>query len=305
MLAGGPSNERLISLKSGRAVYDALTAEGLDAVLVDVKEDVDHTIKDMKIDVAFVALHGRFGEDGTVQKMLELAGIPYTGSGVGASMTAIDKIAAKELFIKNGIPVPRYAVIKSGDCQYTEVEDLGFPVIVKPQFEGSSIGMTVAGTIGELKAAVGKALKYGPKALVEEYIDGREVTVGILCDEPLPVIEITTKNRIYDYSAKYSDATTEYIVPADINAATYNRAQELGGRAHLALGCRTFSRVDMMIDKTGCVYVLEVNTIPGMTERSLLPKAASANGVSFNRLCVKLLEEALNKNGKTEEATAH
>ncbi len=301
VLAGGPSSERPISLKSGKAVYDALVAQGFDAVLIDVNEDIYHTIKSSDIDVAFIALHGRFGEDGTVQMILEGAGIPYTGSGVAASRMAIDKIAAKEIFIKNNIPVPKYAVIKNTLVEYPEVYALGFPVVVKPQFEGSSIGLSVVGSKEELAGAISKALRFGGNVLVEQFIEGRELTVGILSDKPLPVIEIAAKNKIYDFSAKYSDPDTEYIVPAKIGKEASEEAQDLAKRAHHALGCRGFSRVDMLMDGEGRFYVLELNTIPGMTERSLLPKAAGVKGLDFNGLCVKLLEEALGKDGKAKK----
>ncbi len=298
VLAGGPSNERAISLRSGKAVYDALVAQGLDVILVDVKDDVQSTIAQTNMDVAFIALHGRFGEDGTVQKMLEAAGIPYTGSGVSASRTAIDKVAAKKIFTQKGIPTPRYAEVGPGGELGGHVKRLGLPLIVKPQFEGSSIGLTVVRKEGELEEAVARALSYEGKALIEEYIDGRELTVGILADEPLPVIEIVTKDGVYDYSAKYSDPQTRYLAPAPLDKDISKKAQEIGKSAHVGLGCRSFSRVDMIMDKNSDMFVLEVNTIPGMTERSLLPKAASVMGLDFNRLCVKLLEEALRKDGK-------
>lgn len=290
VLAGGPSNEREISLRSGRAVYTALVSEGLDAIFLDVRDDIYDIIKKNNIDIAFIALHGRFGEDGTVQRILEEAGIPYTGSGVEASRLALDKIAAKEVFIKAGIPVPRYIALKKGRFAIDDVCAFGFPMVVKPQLEGSSIGLSVVKGSGSLEAAIDKAFEYGDEIIAEEYIDGRELTVGVLDERPLAVIEIVTKNKVYDYNAKYDDPETRYIVPAPIEAESFKKAQELGARAHTALGCRSFSRTDMMMDKDGNIYVLEVNTIPGMTERSLLPKAAQADGVSFNSLCLKLIE---------------
>lgn len=293
VLAGGPSSEREISLKSGKAVYNALLREGLDAVFLDVWDDISSVIKDSRIDVAFIALHGRFGEDGTVQKILEDAHIPYTGSGVEASRLALDKYASKEIFKKRGIPIPRYIVLEKTHFAMDDALTLGWPIVVKPGSEGSSIGLSVVRERGSLKGAIEKAFAYGDRIIAEEYIDGREITVGILEDKPLPVIEIITKDKIYDYHAKYDDLETRYIVPARIEKGIYEKAQRLGLRAHISLGCKCFSRVDMMLDSSGDIYVLEVNTIPGMTERSLLPKAALVFGLSFNQLCVKLIENAL------------
>lgn len=292
VLAGGPSSEREISLRSGRAVNSALLQEGIDAFFVDVQDNIYDIIKSEKMDVAFLALHGRFGEDGTVQKILDSAGIRYTGSGVDASRRALDKIAAKEIFVKNGIPTPRYSVIE--DSAHLEGEsEWKFPLVVKPQFEGSSIGLSIVRDRADLPAALDKAFEYGPKVLLEEYIEGRELTVGILNDKPLPVIEIVPKKKVYDYKAKYTDPDTQYLVPAPISDDQAALARSLGKQSHDALGCRSFSRTDMLMDAKGNMFVLEVNTIPGMTERSLLPKAAGAIGVSFGKLCVKLVEDAL------------
>lgn len=293
VLAGGPSNEREISLRSGDAVYRALIERGFDAILLDVKDDVYDIIKKHAIDAAFIALHGRFGEDGTVQKALEKAGIPYTGSGVRASALALDKIAAKEIFLKKKIPAPRHIVVEKDKRFALDPARIVFPVVVKPQFEGSSIGLSVVRERGDLGRALDKAFEYGAKALVEEFIDGRELTVGILDDKPLPVVEIVTRNRVYDYTAKYSDPETKYIVPAPIEKGRYAAARKIAHDAHDALGCRSFSRVDMMMDLSGKLFVLEVNTIPGMTERSLLPKAAAATGMDFGALCARLIEAAV------------
>jgi D-alanine-D-alanine ligase len=295
VLAGGVSNEREISLRSGRAVYDALVTKGLEAVLLDVRDDIAQIIKAHKLAVAFIALHGRFGEDGTVQTILEKADIPYTGSGAEASRRALDKIASKRIFTQNRIPTPRYMIAEKGNPVKEIAKTLGFPVVVKPQFEGSSIGLSVVREEDFLEEAFRIAFGYGDKAIAEEYIEGREITVGILGDMPLPVVEIITANNVYDYNAKYNDPGTRYIVPAAMEKNIYERAQKLGAASHRALGCSSFSRVDMIVDKKGDIYVLEVNTIPGMTERSLLPKAAQAFGLSFGELCVKLIEIALQK----------
>lgn len=293
VLSGGPSNEREISLMSGRAVHASLIKEGVDAFLVDVGDDIYDILKKTKIDTAFIALHGRFGEDGTVQKILEDMKIPYTGSGPKASKAALDKALTKAILERSGIPVPRYIIFKKDDFRIEDCHDLGFPVVVKPHLEGSSIGLSVAKTKDELPDAIDKAFQYGELALVEEYVAGREITVGILDDEPLPVIEIVTRGNLYDYEAKYTDPETRYLVPAPIDEETAMEAQSLGKRSHLALGCRCFSRIDMMMDSSSRIFVLEANTIPGMTERSLLPKAAQAIGLSFGNLCIRLIENAL------------
>jgi D-alanine-D-alanine ligase len=305
VLAGGPSNERDISLRSGRAVYNALAQEGIDVFFVDVMDNIYDIIKAETMDAAFLALHGKFGEDGTVQKILDSAGIRYS--------LALDKIASKEVFVQGGICTPEYFVADKDEWYHCdEVEGrrsnvearllrhfmprndgVWLPLAVKPQFEGSSIGLSVVREKADLKQAMDSAFRYGSKVILEEYIVGRELTVGILGDEPLPVLEIVPKDRVYDYRAKYTDPDTQYLVPAPITECEAGLAQSQGLRAHEALGCKSFSRVDMMMDASGKIFVLEVNTIPGMTERSLLPKAAGAAGVSFNKLCVKLIEDAL------------
>lgn len=292
ILAGGFSNEREISLRSGRAVCDALLRLGIEAILLDIRQDARDIIRDSNLDIAFIALHGRFGEDGTIQGILEEAGIPYTGSGPKASRLAIDKIGSKEIFIKNGILVPRHIVFEEGTYDIAKADSLGFPLVVKPNLEGSSIGLSVVKERPLLKDAVEKAFRYGPKALLEEYIEGRELTVGILNDEPLPVIEIVPGGGVYDYRAKYDDPGTKYLVPAPIENEVSEKAKKLAKLSHSVLGCRSFSRTDMMVDRRGNIYILEVNTIPGMTERSLLPKAAKAAGLSFGELCVILIENA-------------
>lgn len=293
ILAGGPSSEREISLRSGKAVYNALLEAGLNSILLEIRNDIDEVIRNNNIDVAFIALHGRFGEDGTVQKVLEDAGIPYTGSGVEASAAALDKIISKDIFIKNSIPVPKHTVIDKSRFNEIDYGKIDIPVVVKPHLEGSSIGLSVVKDRSSLRAAIEEAFKYGDRVMLEEYIDGRELTVGILNDEALPVIEIVPKDKVYDYNAKYKDSATKYLVPAPIPEDLSERARALGVMAHKALGCKSFSRVDMMLAPSGDIFVLEVNTIPGMTERSLLPKAAQATGLRFSSLCVKILEGAL------------
>ena len=292
VLAGGPSSEREISLRSGRAVHKALVQEGCDANFFDITDNIYDIIKKHRIDVAFIALHGSFGEDGTVQGILKKAGIPYTGSDSDASALALDKVLSKQVFERCGIPVPPYLVIDKGFLNIEQARELTFPMVIKPHSEGSSIGLSIVKEESGYERSAEIAFRYGAKAIVEKYIDGRELTVGILDDKPLPVVEIITANRVYDYEAKYNDPATRYLVPAPIEEELAGKARTLGKLAHEALGCKSFSRVDMIVDRSGNIFVLEVNTIPGMTERSLLPKAAAVAGINFNKLCVKLIENA-------------
>ena len=299
VLAGGPSNERAISLRSGAAVYKALREEGYDVKFLDIFDAVYDKIKKAEIDVAFVALHGRFGEDGTVQGILEKLQVPYTGSGVAASRLALDKVASKKVFERNAIPVPKYLIFKKGAYRASDALRLKWPIVVKPQLEGSSIGLSIVKTPAALKKATEKAFKYGDVILLEEYIDGRELTVGILDEKPLPVIEIIPAGGVYDTTAKYKDKRTRYIVPAKLDKKILKKAERLGLATHRSLGCRALSRIDMRMDKEDDLFVLEANSIPGMTERSLLPKAAQVTGLSFNQLCVKLLNIALSDHRDT------
>lgn len=292
ILAGGPSSEREISLKSGRAVYDALKREGCNVEWLELGgEDAEKALRSIPFDIAFIALHGRFGEDGTIQKILERMSIPYTGSGVMASRLALDKIASRRIFKKCRIPVPEYKVLNGRSIR--EPEGFSWPVVVKPQNEGSSIGLSLARNTREFKRACENAFKYSNKIIMERYIKGREITVGVLGDRVLPVVEIIPKRVFYDFHAKYKDVRTEYKVPAPLPKPLYKKAQNLGLAAHNALNCRDFSRVDMRLGEDNGIYVLEVNSIPGLTERSLLPKAAGAFGITFSELCLKLLQLAL------------
>ncbi|MGB2599236.1 MAG: D-alanine--D-alanine ligase [Candidatus Omnitrophota bacterium] len=294
VLAGGSSSEREISLKSGRAVFDALREAGLDAALIDVKEDdFALLVNEAGIDLAFIALHGRFGEDGTVQKMLFERGVLYTGSGPEASRMALDKIASKERLSGKDLKTPEYMVTELGES--IPYESVWFPCVVKPQHEGSSIGLTVVSSKEHLAEAVDRASNYSRRIIIEKFIEGREITVGILENRALPVVEIVPEGGCYDFNAKYQSANTRYIVPADIDEDVFKRAQETAVNAHNALGCEEFSRVDMRLSSEGELFILEVNTIPGLTERSLLPMAAKAVGLSFTELCVKILVGAIRK----------
>jgi D-alanine-D-alanine ligase len=301
VLMGGVSTERGISLKSGNAVLQSLKKQGLDAVALDIENNSlpqnIWLIKNSAIDVAFVALHGSFGEDGQIQEILEGLDVPYTGSGVMASRLALDKIASRRIFQIHNLCVPRYAVIHrltfhKGYGLWEKVFD--FPVVVKPANQGSSIGLSITDSRKGLKKALDLAFSLDETVLVEEYIRGREVTVGILKNLALPVVEIKPKNRFFDYRAKYTLGMTRYIVPAKIKDEESRRVKQHALAAHRFLGCEGFSRVDVIL-KDGCPYILEVNTIPGLTETSLLPKAAKTAGIPFDSLCLRLVKSAYEK----------
>ncbi|MCM8791608.1 MAG: D-alanine--D-alanine ligase [Candidatus Omnitrophica bacterium] len=300
VLMGGVSEEREISLKSGRAVYNTLKEAGFDVIPVDIdKPEIRENIKKIRssgIDVAFIALHGRFGEDGTIQKILEDLNIPYTGSGVEASRLALNKVLSRRYFIEWGLNVPEYRVIekKEFNKNLLILEELKFPLVIKPSTQGSSIGLFIVENRTELLKAVEEAFNFDDRIIIEQYIKGREVTVGILEEQPLPIIEIIPKKRFFDYEAKYTPGLTEYIIPAEIEEEITKQIRDSALRAHKALGCYGFSRVDMIL-KEDYVYVLEVNTIPGLTETSLLPKAARAIGIDFLELCLRLIDSAYRK----------
>ncbi|MDH7500258.1 MAG: D-alanine--D-alanine ligase [candidate division NC10 bacterium] len=294
VLMGGSSAEREVSLRSGRAVEQALRAQGLRVEGIDVGPDIAEVLKSKGVEVAFIALHGRGGEDGTIQGLLELLGIPYTGSGVLASALAMNKLYSKRLFAFHGLLTPPYLVWSKGDGRPPSSSlRFGFPAVIKPLEEGSTIGVSIVSEEGELEVACEKAFRYGPTVLIEKYIAGKELTVGILGEEALPPIEIVPRSGFYDYSAKYTSGMTEYLVPAPLPADLLRRIQEVGMMAHQALGCAGFSRVDLRLDEQGSPFVLEVNTVPGMTETSLLPKAAAAAGYDFPSLTRRILELAL------------
>ncbi|MFH2137008.1 MAG: D-alanine--D-alanine ligase [Candidatus Omnitrophota bacterium] len=290
VLMGGFSSEREISLKSGNAVVQALQSCDFDTVIFDFQSpgELIDKIKKSNVDCVFNALHGTFGEDGQVQQILDDLEIPYTGSGVQASQLAMDKTESHNIFKANGISVPEYVVFRPGDHLSEEWLSY-FPLVVKPAHEGSSIGLSIIEDADDLPLALEEAFKFDKKVLIERYIKGREITVGILEDEPLPVIEVIPKNKFYDFQAKYTLGMTEYKVPAFLPETTYLQAQSLALKAHRILGCRCFSRVDMLIGQGDKLFVLEVNTIPGFTSTSLLPKAAAARGISFPELCRKMV----------------
>jgi D-alanine-D-alanine ligase len=242
--------------------------------------------------VAFIALHGRGGEDGTVQGLLECLGIPYTGSGVLASALAMDKQQSKWIFRAHGLPTPDFEVFSRETRGPRRLERLAFPVVVKPVCEGSSVGMSVVAARAALAPALAKAFRYDPEAIVEAYVPGRDLTVGVLGDLTFPVVEMRPRGGFYSYRAKYKKGQTEYLVPAPLTARQAERTRELALAAHRALGCRGASRVDFRLDGRGRPLLLEVNTIPGMTETSLLPKAAGAAGIGFDELVARILATA-------------
>jgi D-alanine-D-alanine ligase len=292
VLSGGPSAEREVSLKSGRAVAAALESLGYGVHVADIGPDSLSSL-DIPADVVFIALHGAFGEDGRLQRILEGRGIHYTGSGPEASALAMDKVATKCRFIEADVPTPRFDVV-SAERMVEIVWQWRPPVVIKPIADGSSVDISIArdpATMNQtLAALVGK---YG-KCLIEQYIEGTELTVGILQDEALPPIQIRTKREFYNYEAKYLDNDTEYLFDIDLPADVLRRVQALSVKAAQALGCRDFCRVDWMVDaRTHQPYALEVNTIPGFTDHSLLPKAAGQAGVGFAELCRRIVEAAL------------
>ena len=299
ILMGGFSSEREVSLKSGKAVCKALEAIYKKVIIIDFgsAEELVNKLKRVKVDCIFNALHGCFGEDGQVQQILDELAIKYTGSGVQASMLAINKVASHEIFRNNGLNVPCYQVFNK-ECSDMQGFSADFPLVVKPSLEGSSIGMSIVKKPEELFTALKKAMAFNQDVLIEKYVFGREITVGILNDQPLPVVEVIPKNNFYDFQAKYTQGMTEYIVPAVFPEDVINRVQEDAVKAHTLLGCKCFSRVDMIIDEDNNPVVLEVNTIPGLTATSLLPKAARAAGIEFAELCRIMIDSALNDEDK-------
>lgn len=296
ILMGGLSAEREISLKTGNAVLKALQENGCNVIAVDVGHDLPTQLRDARAEQAFICLHGRYGEDGTVQGLLEMMQIPYTGSGVMSSSMAMDKVVSKQILLYHEISTPGFVAYRAGDDRAALLKRCRhFPLVVKPAREGSTIGITIVHDLKQLEAGLDVALQHDELVLVEDFIKGDEVTVSVLNGEPLPIIKIVPKSGFYDYRSKYTPGQTEYILPAPLDAVLYNRLQETSVAACRALSCRGAARVDFMIHEKE-FFCLEINTIPGMTETSLLPKAASQAGVSFNELVMRILDDAgLNK----------
>jgi D-alanine-D-alanine ligase len=294
VLLGGTSSEREVSLRTGEAVIGALRDRGHDVVPIYVDGDLDVALRQEQPDVAFVALHGRMGEDGCVQGVLELLGIPYTGSDVLASALAMHKGKAKELFRLHNLPTPAYYTLCAADtADLAAVHgDFGFPCVVKPIREGSSVGVTIVRDAAELAPAIERALCFDDEILVERFIAGMEVSVAIVDDRALGAVEIAPRAGFYDYQNKYTKGATEYFVPPRLSPERYRGVLAHALRAHMALGCRGATRVDMMVSESGNEFILEVNTVPGLTPTSLLPKIADAAGISFGELCEMMLAGA-------------
>ncbi|MDD2734298.1 MAG: D-alanine--D-alanine ligase [Desulfuromonadaceae bacterium] len=293
VLFGGLSAEREVSLKSGAAVHQALVAQGYNAVAIDVGRDLADVLKREGVEAVFIALHGRYGEDGCVQGLLELLQIPYTGSGVLASALAMHKRFSKQSFAASEILTAPFRCYRRGETVNVANLPFGLPLVVKPVQEGSSVGVAIVKEETQLATALEEAFRYDDEILVEQYIKGQEVQVGILNDTPIGAIEIIPKNEFYDFEAKYTDGMAEHIFPARLEPSLYKKAQQIGLAAHRALGCNGYSRVDLLVTPDGDCYVLEVNTLPGMTALSLLPEiAAKGAGLSFEALVSRIIESA-------------
>jgi len=311
ILMGGPSSERDISLKSGSAVFEAFSSSGFETVAIDIQTDNEAaniiTIEEQRIACAFIALHGRFGEDGGIQSLLDRIRMPYSGSGVEASRLAMDKSVSGKLFAANGLHIAQQVVftkdtyVSSGEK--ISVSCFNFPLVVKPARHGSSIGLSVVTSKDSLAHAIEFAFAFDEVIVIEEYIKGRELTVGILDDRALPPIEIVPAKGIFDYEAKYNKGMTEYVVPASLPLPLARKVQEAAEQAHHILGCFGYSRVDIILREDNIPFVLEVNTIPGLTQTSLLPKAARVIGIDFLNLCMRMLNTAfLRSHDKTKVA---
>jgi D-alanine-D-alanine ligase len=297
VLFGGSSAEREVSLKSGAAVLEALLAAGVDAFGIDVGADFLQRLVAEKFDRAFIVLHGRGGEDGSMQGLLECLAIPYTGSGVLASALAMDKLRTKQIWQTLALPTPRHAALASvADCELAAAE-LGFPLMVKPAHEGSSIGMAKVATLPELIAAWQDASQYDSQVLVEQWINGPEFTIAMLRGQVLPPIALGTSHSFYDYHAKYLANDTQYRVPCGLEAGKEAELQALTAQACEAVGARGWARADVMQDANGKFWLLEVNTVPGMTDHSLVPMAARAAGLSFQQLVLAILADSLEFRG--------
>lgn len=303
VLMGGTSAERDISVRSGLAVYQALQELGYNVVLVDVGKDVVAVLKKEKVKFVFLALHGGMGENGAFQGLLEVLGIPYTGSGVLASALAMDKEASRKIFAYHGLPVAPFVLVskkpkaKNPKDPYVPHPPIDFslPWVVKPVSEGSSIGVSIVKDKKELPERLEKTFHYGKRVMIEKFIEGKEVHIGILGDRVLGGVEVRPALEFYNYEAKYTSGLTDYVIPPQLDDTVYENVKELGFKAHCALGCAGATRADLMIDKDGTPYVLEVNTLPGMTATSLLPKIALSVGLDFKDLIEEIIRIAIKK----------
>lgn len=296
--------ERSVSLKSGHRVSRALEAKGYEVMELDVDEALVPTLISERPDAVYIALHGKFGEDGTIQELLEILGIPYTGPGPLSSIIGFNKVLSKELFIANGIPTPKYYSLSMSTLEETGAskllptiwEKLGAPVVVKPASQGSALGVKIVNDLSELPNALLAALGYDDKVLLEKCVTGTEIAVSVIGNEEritLPAIEVLPESGFYDFDSRYTPGKTEYFAPARLSEEIAKEASEIAVKVHELLNCKDLSRVDMIVGDDGTPYVLELNISPGMTETSLLPLAAEAAGISFQDLAVRLVELAL------------
>jgi D-alanine-D-alanine ligase len=289
VLMGGPGSERDVSIATGRGVAKALRSLGLEVIEVDVRDENFQLPPD--VDLAFIAIHGTFGEDGQIQKNLEGRGVPYTGDNVEASWTAFDKIESKKKFREHGVTSPEWEVIRAG-----ERPKIPIPIVVKAPRQGSTVGVVIVKRDTELDSAIKEASKYDRELLIEKFVPGRELTIGILGEQALPILEIIPKGGFYDFTNKYpflnpqAGGGAEHICPAKIDSAKTKEVQDLALKAYRALGLEVYARVDVLLPDNGKPTVLEANTIPGMTEASLLPEAAAAAGIGYADLCRRIIE---------------
>jgi D-alanine-D-alanine ligase len=310
VLKGGPSLERQVSLRSASRVEDALEELGYEVLSIDVDSDLVERLRAAGADIAFVALHGRGGEDGTVQEILEIVGLPYTGSGVPACIRSMDKVLTKHLLIECGLPTPDFFAFNetafrefgAAEALPAIEEQLGFPIVVKPAAQGSALGIKFARSANDVPEALIAAFSYDDKVLLERYVDGRELAVGLLEHDggvqALPVVEaIPKESHVFDFEARYEIGKTDYVCPADLPDDVTQAAQELAVATYRLLGCYGFARVDMILSNDGGLQVLEGQAIPGLTDTSLLPQAAEAAGLSFEQLVERLVEQALTRPG--------
>lgn len=300
VICGGVSAEKDVSLRSGENIYQALLRLGLNAVKLEVKEDVVQQIQAAKIDLAYIALHGKFGEDGCIQGLLQMLDIPYTGSGVLASAIGMDKVATKRMLIANGLNTPAFEVI----CNLTLQADLqrvitnmSFPMMIKPASEGSSIGISILNNEAELKTAACELFNRYDKIFVEEFVKGKEVTTGVIMTggipEALPILELKPVNEFYDYDAKYTKGKTDFILPANLEPSIYAKVQAHAVKVYSTIGCEGAARIDSIVEDNGKEWVIEINTSPGMTETSDLPAQAKEAGIGFDSLVKKIIISVL------------
>ena len=303
VLRGGRSAEREVSLKSGAQVENALRKRGHDVTSVDVDLNTWDVLRDGAFECVFNALHGRLGEDGTIQGMLELLGLPYTGSGVLASALCMDKARANAMMSAAGLDIPSFEEVEitdgvAGDLVERLVATYGLPLVVKPVREGSTIGLTIAKDVDQAASGLVLAARYDRRVLVQQFAAGIEITVGVLATpeiQVLPTLEIVSDNPVYDYDAKYTAGKSHHIIPARISGVAQQTSSESARRAFVELGCAGMARVDIIVDADGTPWVLEVNTVPGLTELSLLPDAARAAGIAFDELCQRLVDHAVGR----------